>query len=71
MIVRGALSGDGRVNITDMLLAKAHIMEQKLLDDKIAPSADVSGDGKISILDFLQIKASILGSVEFDTAPIG
>ena len=45
-------------------------MGQKLIDDKIIAAADVSGDGKLSILDFLQIKASILGSVEFDTAPI-
>ena len=70
VIVRGDVSGDGKVNITDMLLTKAHIMGQKLIDDKIIAAADVSGDGKLSILDFLQIKASILGSVEFDTAPI-
>ncbi len=70
VIVRGDVSCDGAVNITDMLLTKAHIMEQKILDNSILAAADVSGDGKISILDFLQIKSSILGGENFDTVPI-
>ncbi|MBE6637837.1 MAG: hypothetical protein E7616_00055 [Ruminococcaceae bacterium] len=70
VIIRGDVSGDGRVNITDMLLTKAHIMNQVKQEGVYATAADVSGDGKLSILDFLQIKASILGENDFETSPI-
>lgn len=70
VIVRGDVSGDGRVNITDMLLIRAHIVAQKEQSGVFLDACDLSGDGKVTILDFLQIKAAILGNIELDTAPI-
>ena len=70
VIVRGDASGDGRVNITDMLLIRAHITAQKSLEDAFWQAGDVSGDGNVTILDFLQVKAAILGTIKLPTAPI-
>ena len=62
VVVTGDVSGDGRMNITDMLQVKASILGQLTPSELQRMAGDVSGDGRISILDFLQIKASILGA---------
>lgn len=62
VVVKGDVSGDGRMNITDMLQVKACITGQLTPNDLQILAGDLSGDGRISILDFLQIKAGILGA---------
>lgn len=61
IVVTGDINGDGKITITDMLAAKAHILNKSVLSGAYACGADTSGDGRISITDFLQIKAHILG----------
>ena len=61
IVVAGDINGDGKISITDMLAAKAHILNKSVLGGVYAYGADTSGDGRISITDFLQIKAHILG----------
>ena len=61
VVVVGDTNGDGKINITDMLAAKAHLLEKGQLSGAAAQAADTNQDGKVNITDFLQIKAHILG----------
>lgn len=61
VIVTGDLNGDGTITITDMLMAKGHILKKATLEGIFAQAADTNGDHSISITDYLQIKAHILG----------
>ncbi len=61
LIVTGDTNGDGKITITDMLAAKAHVLQKTSLTGVYATAGDTNGDGKITITDFIQIKASILG----------
>ena len=60
-VVTGDTNGDGKISVTDMLAAKAHILKKSTLTGVTAQAADTSGDNAISITDFLQLKAHILG----------
>jgi hypothetical protein len=60
-VVTGDTNGDGKISVTDMLAAKAHILKKSTLTGAVAQAADTSGDKAISITDFLQLKAHILG----------
>ena len=57
----GDTNGDGKINITDMIAAKAHVLKKSLLSGAYANSGDVNGDGKIKITDLIKIKATLLG----------
>lgn len=61
VIVTGDTNGDGKINITDMLAVKAHLLKKSELEGASALAGDTSGDSKINITDFIQIKAHILG----------
>ncbi len=61
VVVTGDVNGDGRINVTDMLAAKKHILKHTLLDGAAVLAADYNADGKVNITDFLRIKAYILG----------
>ncbi len=61
VIVTGDTNGDGKITITDMLAAKAHVLQKASLTGVYATAGDTNGDDKITITDFIQIKASILG----------
>ena len=61
VVVTGDTNGDGKINITDMLAAKAHLLNKSKLSGFYAQAADTNSDGKINITDFIQMKAHILG----------
>ena len=61
VVVTGDTNGDGKINITDMLAAKAHLLNKSKLSGVYAQAADTNSDGKIHITDFIQMKAHILG----------
>ena len=61
IVVTGDTNGDGKITITDMLAAKAHILKKSALNGAYSKAADTNGDGSISITDFIQLKAHILG----------
>ena len=60
-IITGDTSGDGKINITDMIAVKAHILKKSGLSGVYSKAGDVNGDSKINITDFIKIKASLLG----------
>lgn len=69
-VVTGDTNGDGKITITDMLSAKAHLLKKDTLEGVYAQGGDTNGDGNISITDFLQMKAHILGKDKVEAAPI-
>lgn len=60
IIVTGDINGDGKVNITDMVAAKSHILKKSTLTGVQALGGDTNGDGKVNITDFIKIKGYIL-----------
>lgn len=61
IIVTGDTNGDGKINITDMIAVKAHVLKKSTLSGTNGNAGDVNGDGKINITDFIKIKAALLG----------
>ncbi|MDW7651463.1 MAG: M14 family zinc carboxypeptidase [Bacillota bacterium] len=61
VIVTGDSNGDGKITVTDMIAAKAHLLASSTLKGEALYAADTNGDGNVSITDFIQIKSHILG----------
>ena len=61
VIITGDTSGDGKINITDMIAVKANILKKSTLTGVYSKAGDVNGDSKINITDFIKIKATLLG----------
>lgn len=60
-VVTGDISGDGKLTVTDLLAAKAHVLKKSALTDAAAQAADCNADGSITLTDFLLLKAHLLG----------
>ena len=60
-LTKGDLNGDGKVNSTDLLVMKKHILELQTLENP-AP-ADLDGNGKVNSADNLLLKQYILGII--------
>jgi len=61
VVVTGDVNGDGKINITDMISVKSHILNRTKLNGAYGSAADTNGDDKINITDFIRVKAHILG----------
>lgn len=60
MVVRGDVSGDGKINSTDLLKIQKHLLAAKKLSGSYQSAADVNGDGKINSTDLLKIQKYLL-----------
>lgn len=60
IVVTGDTSGDGKINITDMIAVKAATLKKSGLSGSYEKAGDVNGDGKINITDFIKVKATTL-----------
>ena len=70
MLKAGDINGDGKINITDMIAVKAHVLKKSILSGVYANAGDVNGDGKVNITDFIKIKANLLGKDTILGVPI-
>ena len=61
LVVRGDTSGDGKVDILDLLQVRKHINGDNTLNNARFLAGDTSGDNKITILDLLQVRKHING----------
>ena len=61
VIVRGDNTGDGKVNVLDILNAQRHILGLGSLKGGFAAASDVNGNGKIDITDILAMQRDVLG----------
>ena len=60
--VNGDVSGDGKVNATDYLLVKRHVLRTFRLTDRQMRLADVNRDGGTNATDYMLIKRHVLGT---------
>lgn len=60
----GDLSGDGKINVLDLLKVQRNILGAVNLNESEKKAADVNKDGKINVLDLLLIQKNILGKAE-------
>ncbi len=60
--LKGDLSGDGKVNITDAVMLYYHVNGKKLLED--TSGADLTADGKINITDAVRLYYFVNGKIE-------
>lgn len=61
VIVRGDNTGDGKVNVLDILNAQRHILGLGSLKGEFAAASDVNGNGIIDITDILAMQRDVLG----------
>ena len=61
VVIKGDVSGDGRLDSLDLLKIQKHILGVSALSDVARSAADVSGDGIIDSLDLLKLQKHLLG----------
>lgn len=57
----GDVNGDGKLNVTDIVLMASHIKGKKTLSKTAAAAADVNGDSIIDVSDITKLAAHIKG----------
>lgn len=60
----GDVNGDGKINVTDVVLTMRHALELSLLSGDAMMRADVNGDGVINVLDVTLIMRFSLGLID-------
>ena len=61
-VMRGDVNDDGKVNITDVVWLRQHLLGiGPTLSDKQMKAADVNGDGKVNITDVVWLREYLLG----------
>ena len=60
LIVPGDVNFDGRVDVSDLISIKKHIISDKILTGSVFFAADVNGDGKVDATDIILTKKIIL-----------
>ena len=58
----GDFTGDGKLNLTDMLALRRLITGCDMREDGIMQVADLNGDGKINAIDAIYLRKMILGA---------
>ena len=59
--VLGDVSGNGKIDVTDLSKIAAHIKSKKMLDENAVKLADVNGNGKVDVTDLSKIAAHVKG----------
>ena len=60
IIVQADTSGDGQVNIMDLMQAKRHVLKSKLLTGNSLLAADLTGDNNVNIMDIMRMIKMII-----------
>lgn len=61
IVLYGDTSGDGLINIVDLLQIQKHLTKSKNLTDEYLKAADISKNGVIDIVDLLQEQKHLVG----------
>ena len=61
IVVYGDVSGDGNIDITDLLKVQKHIKKVSTLSDNYLTASDTNKDGKVDITDLLKVQKHIKG----------
>ena len=60
-LIYGDISGDGQINLIDLLYQKRHILGMQQLSDVWFLAGDINKKGEIDLIDMLYVKRQILG----------
>jgi hypothetical protein len=63
VIIRGDITGDGIINLADLVSAKQHLLKIALLEGVFKKAGQIYNEDSISISSLLAIKKSALGLV--------
>ena len=58
----GDVSGDGTVNILDVVATVNHVLGDNLLDENVQQLADLNSDGIVNVLDLVALINYIIGN---------
>ena len=59
VVVKGDVTGDGNISITDLVDVKQHLAEDELLEGVYEIAGDLEGKGKISITDLVRMAKDV------------
>lgn len=59
-VVKGDNSGDGKLNIMDVMKVQRHILGLEVLTGAYEKASDINGNGKIDVMDLLKMQRDIL-----------
>lgn len=62
VVVKGDNTGDGKLDILDVLKAQRHILDMEAISGAAFRATDVNGNGAIDVLDVLLMKKDVLGT---------
>ena len=62
VVIKGDTSGDGIINVLDLLQVQKNILGSYILQGAYELAADTSNDVVINVLDLMQIQKNILGT---------
>lgn len=62
VVIRGDVSGDGKINSADALGIQRHIVESRLIEGPYLEASDINQDGRVNSLDVLYVQKHIVGS---------
>jgi subtilisin family serine protease len=61
VVVTGDVNGDGKINLTDFVRLKSHLMGKTTMSGAFWKAGDVNGDGKVNLTDFVRLKSHLMG----------
>lgn len=61
MIVKGDVSGDGRITVEDVLLIKMYILKKITFNSDQMIAGDIIELGEVTVIDLTNIRAHTLG----------
>ena len=64
--VKGDITGDGNISITDLVKVKGHLLETSILDDVYEAAGDVDAVNGITITDLVNMGKDVTGIEELD-----
>ncbi len=71
VVIRGDVSGDGKITATDYLKIRAYLRGKGSLDGVYKLAADINGDNSVSSVDYLSVKAYFFGDYDiYNRVPI-
>ncbi|WP_295125014.1 dockerin type I repeat-containing protein [Ruminococcus sp.] len=69
--IKGDVTGDGDINVTDLTKVAAHVKNIKPLPDDALDTADVNFDGDVNVTDVMMIAAHVKGIRSLPADPEG
>ncbi len=60
--LKGDISGDGKINLVDMLLVKSFLLGDATFNDTQMSAADMNRDDKVNLMDVYLIKSLLMGA---------